>query len=221
MMAGLDYDVGHKMKTSKQKIKLQPLRISAGWTITYNTFYEVEPVEGKEVFFDGLSLLMLNNDSIRKIIDLEWRPERDINGSYILRVINYIEHYNSKKTEYEKIPDWENLHMTFSSKSRLEMVSKLEELMPCLPVTQDERILEKRGMVSQPSESFRLELLENGLTSELISKVIDKGNSKIQTLLLDHPDINREILQLFLEKGKNKRIRNKASQKLLSKQFKK
>lgn len=201
------------------EIKLQPLRISHGWKVTYNTFYEVDPVKGMEDYFDGSSLLMLIHHQLRKTIDVEWRPEMDLNGNYHIYVYNFIEDFNPKKLEYEAKPNWENPYLEYSSKLRLAIVSKLEELMLTLPQTPDDRILERRGVISEPSESFRLDLLENGISENLISKILHEGNSKIQTLLLDHKEMNRTILQLFLKKGRNKKVKNKAHQKLMSKSF--
>ncbi|HKK74749.1 MAG TPA: hypothetical protein VJ953_06745 [Saprospiraceae bacterium] len=131
--------------SSNQKIKLQALRIPPGWTIDWNTFYEVDPEEGKEAFFEGSSLLQMSNAQLKKIIDLEWRPESDLNGCYQLRVINFIENYNPRTHQYDRDTDWEAPHLTFSTRSRLKLVQKLEELFISLPPTLDERIRSKRG----------------------------------------------------------------------------
>jgi hypothetical protein len=63
-------------------MNLQPLRIEAGWQVTYNQLYEVDPTVGNEHYFEGSSLLMLKNKARLKLIDVQWRPERDLNGEY-------------------------------------------------------------------------------------------------------------------------------------------
>jgi len=205
----------------KLEIRLQPLRISTGWQIKWNTFYEIDPKEGLESFFGGSSLLQLQNTHLKKYIDVEWRPEFNINGEYFVTVLNYIENYNPKTFEYDIHPDWDKPYMVFSTKLRLELVAKLEHLMFELPIYYDPRILQKRGLVSEPSESFRLQLQEKGITEDIISKIINKGNSKIQVLLMDHKDINKEILERLLEKARSKKVMNKAIQNLSSRKFKK
>ena len=202
-----------------EDIELQPLRVYGGWTIDWNTFYEVDPVEGRERFFMGSSLLLLTNLHRKKIIDLEWRPEMDLNGHFILIVSSYVEVFNERTLEFDKEFVEDNTIPSYKTRSREEVVDKLDELMRILPTTPDPRILKKRGVISEPSESFRLELLENGLSEPLISKILNEGNSRIQNILLDHKDINREIVELFFEKGTNKKVKNKATQKLNSKRF--
>jgi len=202
-------------------MNLQPLSIEAGWYIAYNQLYEMDPIKGLEYYFEGSSLLILQNKWRLKLIDVKWRPEHDPNGEYQVEVLNFIENFNPKTNEYGNDVNWENPFFTFATKSRLELVEKLEELMRVLPIYEDPRILIKRGIISQPSENFRLQLLESGLTNELINLILEKGNSKIQNLALDHKEIDRETVLLFSEKGINKKVKNKANQKLKSKLFKK
>ena len=61
-------------------MNLQPLRIDAGWLVSYNQLYEVDPTSGFEPYFDGSSLLILRNNARLKLIDVQWRPEQDLNG---------------------------------------------------------------------------------------------------------------------------------------------
>tara|TARA_R110002072_G_scaffold299888_2_gene476037 strand:+ start:3246 stop:3854 length:609 start_codon:yes stop_codon:yes gene_type:complete len=202
-------------------MNLQPLSIEAGWLVKYNQFYEVDPIVGFEDYFDGSSLLILENTRRLKIIDVEWRPERELYGEYKVIVLNFVENYNFKSNEFDNNPNWENPFLTFTTKSRLELVEKLEELMRTLPIYQEQRITSKRGVISEPSESYRLELQETGITNELVKSILANGNTKIQNLLLDHKDITREIILELYENGITKRVKNKAKQKLNSKQFKK
>ncbi|MDF0708486.1 hypothetical protein [Flagellimonas okinawensis] len=201
-------------------MNLQPLRIEAGWTVKYNQLYEIEPVVGFEDYFDGSSLLMLENYSRLKLIDVEWRPERDLNGEYEVQVVNFIENFNPKNNEFDIVPDWEDPFLTFTTKSRVKLVEKLEELMRVLPVHKDPRITSKRGIVSEPSETYRLKLQDSGISNELVENILTNGNAEIQNLLLDHRDITRKIIERFAINGLNKKVKNKANQKLNNKRFK-
>lgn len=201
-------------------MNLQPLRIEATWQVDYNQLYEVDPKIGLEDYFDGSSLLILKNNSRLKLIDVEWRPERDLNGKFQVKVLNFVENFNSKTNEFDNDVNWEIPFLTFATKSRLELVKKLEELMRSLPIYEDSRITINRGVVDEISESYRIDLIENGISTELIKKVIENGSSKIQNKILDDDKVTREIILQFEQNGISKKVRNKANQKLNSKQFK-
>ena len=66
------------------------------------------------------------------------------NGEYKVIVLNFVENFNFKSNEFHKKPNWENPFLTFTTKSRLELVEKLEELMRTLSIYQDQRITIKR-----------------------------------------------------------------------------
>ncbi|MBQ9519817.1 MAG: hypothetical protein IJR59_07985 [Firmicutes bacterium] len=96
--------------------KLQPLRISAGWTVKYNNFTEYDPASDK----DGLNsselcedLLQLKNGNI--LIDLGWYPEFDINGSYALYLVDSTKEYPFDCPLEE-----------FKSKSKSSIINKIE-----------------------------------------------------------------------------------------------
>jgi hypothetical protein len=201
-------------------MKLQPIRIEAGWQVTYNQLYEVDPVAGNEHFFEGSSLLMLQNDARLKLIDVSWRPERDLSGAYRVAVLNFLETHNPKTNDFDIAPDWEHPYASFSTKLRIELVEKLEELMRTLPIYKDPRIVSKRGIVAHPSEEYRLALQETGLTDELIANILKNGNAKIQHLVLAHKDVTREIILRFAENGLSKKVKNRAKEKLGNKRFK-
>lgn len=200
---------------------LQPLRIDAGWQVNYNQFYEVDPISGYEHYFEGSSLLMLQNKARLKLIDVQWRPEGDLDGEYQVSVLNFLENFNTKTNGFDIDTDWEQPFLSFSTKSRLALVEKLEELMRTLPVFIDPRMTLKRGVIDELSESYRLEFEEHGFSADLIQNILKNGNAKIQNLILDSEDITREILLEFTRKGITKKVKNKATQKLNSKRFKK
>ncbi len=108
--------------------KLQPLRIVSGWNVEWNLFYEVDPSEKTMHYLDSSSLLHLNNSNFTKAINLEWRPENDVNGHFILRVLNLTKEVN-KKGDINYVGDWENPHFELLSKNRLEIVNEIERLV--------------------------------------------------------------------------------------------
>lgn len=61
-------------------MKLQPLRIEAGWTVSWNMFKETVPNKDNMHEFADNSMLLLENYSANRIIELTWYPEGDING---------------------------------------------------------------------------------------------------------------------------------------------
>ncbi len=111
------------------EIDLQPLRISAGWNVEWNLFYEVDPSEENMHYLDSSSLLHLNNYGLMRALDLDFKPENDVNGSFCLRVINLTKVENPKTKQIEYDGDWENLYFEFKSKNRLEIVKEIEKLL--------------------------------------------------------------------------------------------
>ena len=91
-----------------EEASLQPLRNGAGWNIEWNLFYEIDPSENTMHYLDSSSLLHLNNYHLMRAINLDFRPENDVNGCFYLRVINLkkVENPKTKKINYEG--DWEN-----------------------------------------------------------------------------------------------------------------
>jgi hypothetical protein len=69
-------------------ILLQPLRIPAGWQIAWNSLFEVDPTETtvQQGCFGGSSLFTATHAKRRFCIDVEWRPEDDMEGCYRLTV---------------------------------------------------------------------------------------------------------------------------------------
>lgn len=112
------------IKSKLQDISLQPLRIPTGWTVDWNQFYDVEP--GAELLIKGLpnadvwqfflqDLLQLKHFNYNLILDLSWIPEADPNGNYQLVLITN--------------QDWENPLATFHSRSKDEIVKKINALL--------------------------------------------------------------------------------------------
>lgn len=115
-----------------EEINLQPLRITSGWFIEWNLFYEVDPKEGFMHYLDSSSLLHIENHQLMRAINLDFKPENDINGYFNLRVINLIKTINKKgNINYEG--DWEEPYFELKSKNRLEIVQEIERLVVQIP----------------------------------------------------------------------------------------
>ena len=84
-------------------------------------------------YLDSSSLVHLNNYSLMRAINLDFRPENDVNGYFYLRVINLTEEINSKTKKVSYNGDWENLYFELKSKNRLEIVKEIERLTREIP----------------------------------------------------------------------------------------
>jgi hypothetical protein len=115
------------------RVKYQPLRIPPGWHIDWNTFFEIDPSEESILagFFGGSSLFAASNKERRLAIDLEWRPEDDIAGEYVLSVY-YVPWERTKKggRRKEEEVNWKNSRLvhTFCTVNRLELVQEVESV---------------------------------------------------------------------------------------------
>mgnify|MGYP006140622703 FL=1 len=65
-------------------VPLQPLRISEGWTVEYNTFYEVDADHPDAWTLLSESLLQLTHQRRNRLLDLGWYPEGEPDGSFRL-----------------------------------------------------------------------------------------------------------------------------------------
>lgn len=103
------------------EVLLQPLRVSAGWVVEYNTLYELDPdspalpEEVRREFF-GQDLLQFRHPRYNRLVDIGWYPHGDLTaGEYGLVV-------------YEGDFHGRLLHQ-FSSRSRLATVAELERVL--------------------------------------------------------------------------------------------
>lgn len=74
-------------------IKIQPLRISPGWDVSINNFYEVDPVDEFIEYFYGSVLISGDNKNMGLSFDSRYEPEGIPNGNFILVL---------QKNEYDK-----------------------------------------------------------------------------------------------------------------------
>ncbi|WP_248061012.1 hypothetical protein [Paenibacillus silvae] len=89
------------------ELNLIPLKIPAGYAITYNKFYDVEPVLSmdSDYFIENWGfftedLLQITKLKIKKgkwyipereevmLLDLGWYPDSDMNGQYCLQLVD-------------------------------------------------------------------------------------------------------------------------------------
>ncbi|WP_335975544.1 hypothetical protein [Gaetbulibacter jejuensis] len=200
-------------------MNLQPLKIPAGWSVEWNLLTDTDPTEDTIHEFTGSSLLLISSHTRLKAIDVSWQPEGDINGAYQLQVICLLPKFNTKTNALDYEGVWEAPELEFSTKNRLELVDKLNHLLFYLKPYTDTRILLQPGVVDEPNEAIRQELLTNDLTEELVERIMASNHKKLQELLLDHKAVSYADLEKLSKEGATKGVKNKARQLLNSKQF--
>ncbi|WP_418510341.1 hypothetical protein [Corallibacter sp.] len=200
-------------------MNLQPLKIPAGWTVDWNLLTDTDPTEDTIHEFTSSSLLLISSHTRLKAIDVSWRPEGDINGAYQLQVICLLPKFNTKTNTLDYEGVWEAPELEFSTKNRLELVDKLNHLLFYLKPYTDTRILLQPGVVDEPNEAIRQELLTNDLTKELVERIMTSNHKKLQELLLDHKAVTNTDVEKLSQDGATKGVKNKAKQLLNSKQF--
>ncbi|MBA4062176.1 MAG: hypothetical protein C0501_00395 [Isosphaera sp.] len=114
------------------RVELQALRVPAGWSVGWNTLFEVDPTPGAVAagFFGGSSLYQATHGGRRLTIDVEWRPEDDPGGHYRLRVLYspWGRTGRGRRVDSgELIPAWDEPYHEFTTASRSELVRELEE----------------------------------------------------------------------------------------------
>jgi hypothetical protein len=105
--------------------KLQPLRIPARWTVSWNSFHEEDPDEAHFIAFDGGTLFAadFNLDAATGIaIDMEWSPKDLKQGRFVASYIRY-----SRRDKRES-----TLLGQFATRDRMEMAAELERFMRTL-----------------------------------------------------------------------------------------
>lgn len=116
--------------------QLRPLRVPAGWTIRWNTFFEEElntpeiaefsPLGGRDLFFAV-------RETSRRAIDVEFYLEqRDpVVGEYRLQVLKFVDDQfaNSTPNGVDAILDWDSPTYTFETSSAIELARKLDECL--------------------------------------------------------------------------------------------
>ena len=98
-----------------KSFELQPLRISTGWKVAYNMFWEYDPdTDGTDYAHELCEdLLQLSNNNL--LLDLGWYPHGDIEGSYKLYLVDV-----TKESPFESPLE------VFVSKSKQEVIKRIE-----------------------------------------------------------------------------------------------
>ncbi|RJX37661.1 hypothetical protein D3P09_22065 [Paenibacillus pinisoli] len=96
--------------------QLMPLRISAGWRVEYNQFFELDNILAED-------LLQLSNHKRFKILDLGWYPSNRTKGMYTINLIEL------SYDEEQQINNWSTPLYQFRTKDKQQIVYKLEEIM--------------------------------------------------------------------------------------------
>ena len=200
--------------------KHQPLRVYPDWQVLYNQFYEIDEITQENIeWVDNDFQLKLYSKLRNQFIAMWWTPTLDVNGYYHIEVRPALEVYCSKTKSMDL--KFEKIHTVFESRDRLEIVEKLEEdLMWKLPHYEDPRILKGPGLVDQPSESYRIDLEENGFNEKLMNNILLNGNKKVQNIALLHPDLNRNIILRFKEESPFLKVQKRAAHLLTNKKYK-
>lgn len=107
-------------------LNLQALRITAGWTVEINKFYEIDPIgkvielKVKDVYVNDGWLLFEKamffavHKRFKLKLELEWRPPCKPNGEFWLTLL--------------KKDDWQNPIVQIQTKSKSEVIEKMNEL---------------------------------------------------------------------------------------------
>ena len=95
--------------------ELQPLRIPAGWFVSYNMFSEYDPDSDGEKYSYELCEDMLQLKNKNLLIDLGWYPHGDIKGNYKLYLVDTTIDF-----------PFETPLQVFSSKSKKEVIYMIE-----------------------------------------------------------------------------------------------
>ena len=63
---------------------LKPLRIPAGWTVSWNIFIDAEPSEDNFIVFDGATIFGAYHSKANRCIDMEFQPKDLELGRFVI-----------------------------------------------------------------------------------------------------------------------------------------
>lgn len=102
--------------------QFQPLRLSTGWKIAWNMFYEIDPprrLDSEDAIFFQEDMLLLQNQGCRILIDVSWMPYGP-KGRFVLSAVEW--------GPDDVMPElWSMPLLQFKSKARQKVVAKLEQ----------------------------------------------------------------------------------------------
>lgn len=199
----------------------QKIRVYQDWQVTHNNFTDaieqLTPNDPELQYRSSYDVISFFSQTRNLSIHVEWKFEEN-KGYYKLEVYRVLEVFNAK-TNTQELQFEEKPHITFTSSNTEELIEKLEELLWFVEPYEDPRILKNRGEIDEPSETYRITLLNKGFSSELIDKILVDGNKQIQHIALSHKDINKDIILRFKEKSRFSKMKNKAEQLLKNKKY--
>lgn len=104
------------VKLDVPKVNIHPLRITEGWKVQYNKFWEIDPktLESNDdrwfMFTD--CLLQLHHEKASITLDLGWSPDISPEGHYLVLIV--------------KDSDWQNPIREFTSNDYKKVIEFIE-----------------------------------------------------------------------------------------------
>ncbi|MDR1285062.1 MAG: hypothetical protein LBJ88_02550 [Campylobacteraceae bacterium] len=98
---------------------LQPVKVPVGWVITYNNFFDIDPLKIKndDILWDNFTedLFQIKNEHKNILLDLDWYPEMNPNGNYCIKLI--------------QDNNWEEPLIDINNKDKKEIVEIIEKIL--------------------------------------------------------------------------------------------
>ena len=115
-------------------VALQPLRVTVGWRIEWNTLYEEDPTEpanAQGYYCGGVNLFLATHPARGRAVDVDWRADdQPTVGHYRLRVLRLVAvdqaAASRRKRGDEFEAEWQSPLHTFETGARPELVAELE-----------------------------------------------------------------------------------------------
>ncbi|MFC4777155.1 hypothetical protein ACFO9Q_10215 [Paenibacillus sp. GCM10023252] len=109
-------------------LTLVPLRISIGWKVCWNTFFEINPDEFINKDFEykwefNEDIFQFVHESQRKILDLGWYPETDPKGQFHLKLIMQCDNEDDQSNA------WQDPLISYKTRNYYELILKIEEIL--------------------------------------------------------------------------------------------
>jgi hypothetical protein len=104
----------------RNTLTLQKLKVPDGWIITYNNFFDIDPLKinnSTDILWNIFTedLLQIKNEHKNIILDLGWYPEMNQNGNYCIKLIK---DYN-----------WEKPLININNNSKYIIVKIIEKIL--------------------------------------------------------------------------------------------
>ncbi|MFS0656945.1 hypothetical protein [Bacillus sp. 179-C3.3 HS] len=104
------------VKLDVPEVNIHPLRITEGWDMRYNNFWEIDPKkldsDDDRWFMFTESLLQIYHEKSSITLDLGWNPDLSPDGNYLVLIV--------------KNKDWENPIHEFTSDDYNKVIDFIE-----------------------------------------------------------------------------------------------